>query len=116
MAKAGALRLNSAALGPSTQEQFLPSHQRWPHRIPNRILEMTKVQAVQKVILQLIPNEQEQLRIWLDEKAFDLEADSSELEAVLLTDVPEPPSTLSKADLEAVAERVLGKNPSCRSA
>jgi hypothetical protein len=37
---------------------------------------MTKLSAVQEAILQLDHEEQARLRIWLDEKALDLEEDS----------------------------------------
>ena len=71
---------------------------------------MTKLAQIQEAILQLDHNEQERLRIWLDEKAIDLEEDSPELEAELLKAVQGPHSPLVKADLEAVAERALRKD------
>ena len=45
-------------------------------RLRNRFLVMTKLSAVQEAILQLDHEEQARLRIWLDEKALDLEEDS----------------------------------------
>jgi hypothetical protein len=77
---------------------------------------MTKLSAVQEAILQLDHEEQARLRIWLDEKALDLEEDSPELETELLKAVQGSHSPLSKADLEAVAERALRENRSRRSA
>ena len=77
---------------------------------------MTKLAAVQEAILQLDHEEQAQLRIWLDEKALDLEEDSPELETELLKAVQGPHSLLCKADLEAVAERALRDDRSRRSA
>lgn len=77
---------------------------------------MTKLSAVQEAILQLDHEEQARLRIWLDEKALDLEEDSPELEMELLKAVQGPHSPLSKVDLEAVAERALRENRSRRSA
>ncbi|MBM3854361.1 MAG: hypothetical protein FJ399_14585 [Verrucomicrobia bacterium] len=85
-------------------------------RLLNRFLVMTKLSAVQEAILQLDHEEQARLRIWLDEKALDLEEDSPELEPELLKAVQGPHSPLSKADLEAVAERALRANRSRRSA
>ena len=77
---------------------------------------MTKLSAVQEAILQLDHEEQARLRIWLDEKALDLEEDSPELETELLKAVQGPHAPLIKADLEAVAERALRANRSRRSA
>jgi hypothetical protein len=77
---------------------------------------MTKLAAVQAAILQLGHEEQARLRIWLDEKALDLEADNPELETELLKAVQGPHASLSKADLEAVAEEALRGNRSRRSA
>jgi hypothetical protein len=77
---------------------------------------MTTLAAVQAAILQLDHDEQARLRIWLDEKALDLEADNPELETELLKAVQGPHASLSKADLEAVAERALRGNRSRRSA
>ena len=77
---------------------------------------MTRLSAVQEAILLLDHEEQARLRIWLDEKALDLEEDSPELETELLKAVQGPHSPLIKADLEAVAERALRENRSRRSA
>ena len=77
---------------------------------------MTKLSAVQEAILKLDHEEQARLRIWLDEKALDLEEDSPELETELLKAVQGPHSPFIKADLEAVAERALRENRSRRSA
>jgi hypothetical protein len=85
-------------------------------RLLNRFLVMTKLSAVQAAIRQLDHEEQARLRIWLDEKALDLEEDSPELETELLKAVQGRHSPLSKADLEAVAERALRENRSRRSA
>jgi hypothetical protein len=85
-------------------------------RLLNRFPMMTKLSAVQEAILQLDHEEQARLRIWLDEKALDLEEDSPELETELLKAVQGPHAPLVKADLEAVAERALRENRSRRSA
>ncbi|MBI4625869.1 MAG: hypothetical protein HY736_21940 [Verrucomicrobia bacterium] len=77
---------------------------------------MTKLAEVQEAILQLDHDEQERLRIWLDEKVLDLEEDSPELETELLKAVQGPHSPLGKADLEAVAERALREHRARRSA
>jgi len=77
---------------------------------------MTKLAAAQEAILQLDHDEQARLRIWLDGKALDLEADSAELEALLLKAVQGPHAAFAKADLDTVADRALHEHRAPRSA
>ena len=77
---------------------------------------MTTLAEIQEAITRLDSQEQERLRLWLDEAALDLEEDSPELEAELLKAVQGPHAPLVKAELEALAKKALLEHRTRRSA
>ena len=66
---------------------------------------MSTLAEIQKAITGLTPKEQDLLRLWLDGAPLDIEQDTPELEAELLKAVLGPHEPLTKASLEAIAER-----------
>jgi hypothetical protein len=77
---------------------------------------MMKLAEIQDAIRALPPNEQDVLRVWLDEAPLDLEVDSSQLETQLLKAVRAPHRALSKAELETVAARAAQEHRNRRPA